>query len=64
VNKDRPAKIKVMIANDHPIMRVGLRLAVRRERDMEIVGETKARARPLKSFSDCYRTSSFWTSIR
>jgi DNA-binding NarL/FixJ family response regulator len=40
VNKDGPAKIKVMIANDHPIMRVGLRLAVRRERDMEIVRET------------------------
>jgi DNA-binding NarL/FixJ family response regulator len=29
-----------MIANDHPIMRVGLRLAVRRQRDMEIVRET------------------------
>jgi two-component system, NarL family, invasion response regulator UvrY len=41
VNKDGPPKIKVMIANDHPIMRVGLRLAVRRERDMEIVGETR-----------------------
>jgi DNA-binding NarL/FixJ family response regulator len=40
VNKGGPAKIKVMMANDHPIMRVGLRLAVRRERDMEIVRET------------------------
>lgn len=30
-----------MIANDHPIMRVGLRMAVRREWDMEVVGETR-----------------------
>jgi DNA-binding NarL/FixJ family response regulator len=50
VNKDRPAKIKVMIANDHPIMRVGLRLAVRRERDMEIVGETKGTRETIEEF--------------
>jgi two-component system invasion response regulator UvrY len=50
VNKDRPAKIKVMIANDHPIMRVGLRLAVRRERDMEIVGETKGTRETIEKF--------------
>jgi two-component system invasion response regulator UvrY len=50
VNKDGPAKIKVMIANDHPIMRVGLRLAVRRERDMEIVGETRGTRETIEEF--------------
>jgi DNA-binding NarL/FixJ family response regulator len=50
VNKDGPAKIRVMIANDHPIMRVGLRLAVRRERDMEIVGETKGTRETIEVF--------------
>jgi two-component system invasion response regulator UvrY len=45
VNPDGQPKIKVMIANDHPIMRVGLRMAVRREQDMEVVGETQGAAR-------------------
>src|ERR1700679_2215880 len=39
-----------MIANDHPIMRVGLRLAVRRERDMEIVGETRGTRETIEEF--------------
>jgi DNA-binding NarL/FixJ family response regulator len=50
VNKDGPAKIKVMIANNHPIMRVGLRLAVRRERDMEVVGETRGERETIEKF--------------
>ena len=39
-----------MIANDHPIMRVGLRLAVRRERDMEIVRETRGTRETIEEF--------------
>ncbi len=50
VNIDGPPKIKVMIANDHPIMRVGLRMAVRRERDMEVVGETRGASETLEQF--------------
>jgi two-component system invasion response regulator UvrY len=50
VNTDGPPKIKVMIANDHPIMRVGLRMAVRRERDMEVVGETRGASETLEQF--------------
>ena len=50
VNKDGQPKIKVMIANDHPIMRVGLRMAVRRERDMEVVGETRGARDTIEQF--------------
>jgi DNA-binding NarL/FixJ family response regulator len=50
VKKDGPDKIKVMIADDHPIMRVGLRLTVRRERDMELVGETKDARATIEEF--------------
>ena len=39
-----------MIANNHPIMRVGLRLAVRRERDMEVVGETRGERETIEKF--------------
>jgi DNA-binding NarL/FixJ family response regulator len=50
VNKDGQPKIKVMIANDHPIMRVGLRIVVRRERDMELVGETRGARETIEEF--------------
>ena len=50
VNQDSRSKIKVMIANDHPIMRVGLRMAVRRERDMEVVGETLGAGDTIERF--------------
>jgi DNA-binding NarL/FixJ family response regulator len=50
VNQDGQSKIKVMIANDHPIMRVGLRMAVRRERDMEVVGETRGARETIEQF--------------
>jgi DNA-binding NarL/FixJ family response regulator len=32
-------KIKILIADDHPIMRQGLRFAIEQEADMEVVGE-------------------------
>ena len=50
VNQDGQSKIKVMIANDHPIMRVGLRMVVRRERDMEVVGETRGARETIEQF--------------
>jgi DNA-binding NarL/FixJ family response regulator len=50
VNQDGQSKIKVMIANDHPIMRVGLRMAVRREQDMEVVGETRGARETIEQF--------------
>jgi DNA-binding NarL/FixJ family response regulator len=50
VNTDGQPKIKVLIANDHPIMRVGLRMAVRRERDMEVVGETRGARETIEQF--------------
>jgi DNA-binding NarL/FixJ family response regulator len=50
VNQDGQSKIKVMIASDHPIMRVGLRMAVRRERDMEVVGETRGARETIEQF--------------
>lgn len=45
-----PAKIKVLISNDHPIMRVGLRFAVQREQDMEVVGETSGAPETVRQF--------------
>jgi DNA-binding NarL/FixJ family response regulator len=42
-----------MIVNDHPIMCVGLRLAVGREPDMELVCEAADAAEALKQFELC-----------
>lgn len=43
-------KIRVMVVNDHPIMRVGLRMAVLREPDMELVCEAADEAEALLQF--------------
>jgi DNA-binding NarL/FixJ family response regulator len=46
-------KIRVMIVNDHPIMRVGLRMAVQREPDMELVCEVADEAEAVLQFRLC-----------
>jgi DNA-binding NarL/FixJ family response regulator len=45
--------IAVMIVADHPIMRDGLRFAIRREADMEIVGEACDEAQALLELGRC-----------
>jgi DNA-binding NarL/FixJ family response regulator len=42
-----------MIVNDHPIMRVGLRLAVQRESDMQVVCEVEDAAEAVLAFVRC-----------
>jgi DNA-binding NarL/FixJ family response regulator len=46
-------KIRVMIVNDHPIMRVGLRMTVQREPDMELVGEAGDETEAVQRFLAC-----------
>lgn len=46
-------KIRVMIVNDHPIMRVGLRMAIQREADLELVCEAGDGAEALAQFQHC-----------
>jgi DNA-binding NarL/FixJ family response regulator len=45
--------IRVMIVNDHPIMRVGLRLAVQRESGMQVACEVGNAAQALLEFERC-----------
>jgi DNA-binding NarL/FixJ family response regulator len=47
------AKIRVMIVNDHPIMQVGLRMAVQREPDMELVCEVADGTEAVGQFRCC-----------
>jgi DNA-binding NarL/FixJ family response regulator len=47
------AKIRVMIVNDHPIMRVGLRMAVQGEPDMEVVCEAGDEIEAVQGFRWC-----------
>ena len=42
-----PRKIRVLIVDDHKIVRVGLRTIISREPDMEVVGEAEDRASAL-----------------
>ena len=42
-----------MIVNDHPIMRVGLRLAVQRESDMRVICEVADAAAAVLEFARC-----------
>src|ERR1700761_5037717 len=42
-----------MIVNDHPIMRVGLRLAVQRESDMQVVCEVEDELAAAREFERC-----------
>jgi DNA-binding NarL/FixJ family response regulator len=46
-------KTRVMIVNNHPIMRVGLRLAIQRETDLELVCEVADEAEALMQFELC-----------
>jgi DNA-binding NarL/FixJ family response regulator len=46
-------KTRVMIVNNHPIMRVGLRLAIQREADLELVCEVADEAEALVQFELC-----------
>jgi two-component system, NarL family, response regulator NreC len=48
-----PARIAVMIASDHPIMRDGLRLRIQQEPDMRIVCEASDLAQILRDFQIC-----------
>jgi DNA-binding NarL/FixJ family response regulator len=47
-------KTRVMIVNNHPIMRVGLRQAVQRETDLELVAEVADEAEALLQFELCH----------
>ena len=47
-------KTRVMIINNHPIMRVGLRLAIQREADLELVCEVADEAEALVQFELCH----------
>jgi two-component system NarL family response regulator len=42
-----PRKIRVLIVDDHKVVRVGLRTIISREPDMEVVGEAEDRASAL-----------------
>jgi DNA-binding NarL/FixJ family response regulator len=41
MSENKPAKIKVLITDDHPVVREGLSAMLSRERDIEVVGEAK-----------------------
>jgi DNA-binding NarL/FixJ family response regulator len=45
--------LAVMIVNDHPIMRDGLRLAVQNEPDMRVVCEVANQADAIAQFNSC-----------
>ena len=45
--------LAVMIVNDHPIMRDGLRLAVENEADMRVVCEVASQAEAIDQFNAC-----------
>jgi DNA-binding NarL/FixJ family response regulator len=47
-------KTRIMIVNDHPIMRVGLRLAVQREADLELVCEVADAVEAILQFGLCH----------
>ena len=49
---DPSEKIRVLITDDHPIMRRGLRAAITQEADMELVGEAADGAEAITLFRD------------
>lgn len=44
------AKIRILIADDHPVMRQGLRAMLEQESDMEVIGEANDGAQAIEHF--------------
>jgi len=51
---DRAAKIRILIADDHPVVREGLAALINRSPDMKVIGEaTDGKQAVLKFFQHC-----------
>lgn len=46
------SRLRILIADDHPLMRDGLRVAIERERDMVVVGEAGDGAQTIAMFTE------------
>jgi DNA-binding NarL/FixJ family response regulator len=44
------AKVRILIADDHPVMRQGLRAMLEQESDMEVIGEANDGAQAIEQF--------------
>ena len=47
-------KLRVLIVDDHPMMRGALRLTIDNEMDMEVVGEAKDGAQAVRTAEECH----------
>ena len=56
------SKIRVLIADDHAILREGIRALLQLQPDIEVVGDAGAAWRRSPRSSGSIRTSSSWTS--
>ena len=54
--------IRLLIADDHAVVRQGLRMFLALDPEFEVVGEARDRAEALKLARELARTSSSWTS--
>jgi len=49
-------RIRVLIADDHPIMRDGIAVALESSPDMDVVGQAADGAEPSSAFASCAPT--------
>jgi len=52
--EEKRAKLKVVLVDDHPIVRQGLAQMISREPDMEVCGEAETAAEALKAIAACH----------
>ena len=48
-----PAKKKIMLVDDHPMMRVGLAMLINKQFDLEVCGEAEDPGKALQSIPQC-----------
>lgn len=49
-------KIRVLVVDDHPVLRDGVAAALQNQTDMDMVGEARNGKRPWSAFVHCART--------
>ena len=56
------ARIRILLADDHTVMRRGLRLLLEQQADFQVVGEADDGRQAVELAAPCIPTWPFWTS--
>lgn len=62
-NSNLPARKRILVVDDHPLIREGLAQWINRESDLEICGEAELQPMRYSWLKNSNRTSCSWTFL-